>query len=55
MDSEDAIYHSFAHGGLKYIDVVERLQSLGHDPKEAERIASEWADGLEARANNLHE
>lgn len=48
MDSESAILKEFLEGGLAFLDAVERLQSLGYDPKEAEQMVDEWADGAEA-------
>lgn len=50
MDTIQTIYTEFACGELAYIDAIERVQSLGESPKEAERIVSEWADGLEQDA-----
>ena len=47
MDCEEAIYEDFANGDLKYLDAIQRLQGIGYDPKEAERVVSEWADALD--------
>jgi hypothetical protein len=48
MDSEDTIFREFKDYNLKYLDAIERMQAIGHSSIEAERIVSEWADGLEA-------
>lgn len=46
MDTEQTIHDEFANGDLKFLDAVQGLQGLGYDPKEAERVVSEWADAL---------
>lgn len=47
MDSEDAVFQEFVSGDLQSIDAIERLQKLGHQPKDAERLVDEWIEGQE--------
>jgi hypothetical protein len=46
-ESEMKIWAEFMHGGLAFIDAINQLEKLGFDPKEAERMVSEWADSAE--------
>lgn len=43
-DTDQTIFEEFARGDLGLFDAIERLQAIGHEPKEAERIVSEWAE-----------
>lgn len=47
METERTIYEEFAHGGLAYIDAISRLEAIGFEAKDAERMVMEWADALE--------
>jgi hypothetical protein len=49
MDEHD-IHHAFTKGDMFYADAVIRLQRLGYDRNEADRIVSEWADAAEAES-----
>lgn len=47
MDSDQVIYEEFCSQNLGYLAAIERLQAIGTDPKEAERMVSEWAEAME--------
>jgi hypothetical protein len=50
--NEEQVFWLFAHGDLSYLDAIEILQRevAGYDAKEAERVVSKWAEGLETAA-----
>jgi hypothetical protein len=55
MDSEDAVERDFTKGGLSYIGAIERLQGMGIEAKEAERMVGEWADAADAEERDRRE
>lgn len=46
MDSEDAVMRDFLDGELTYLSAIIRLEQLGLDGKDAERLVCEWEDGV---------
>jgi hypothetical protein len=47
MIDEADVQREFLHGPLTFRGAVIALQKMGYDPKEADLIVSEWADGAE--------
>ncbi len=46
-DDEQAVYREFATTPITLLDAIYRLEKLGYEPKEAERIVFEWAEDLD--------
>jgi Holliday junction resolvasome RuvABC DNA-binding subunit len=44
MIDEADVQREFLHGPLTFRGAVIALQKMGYDPKEADRMVSEWAD-----------
>jgi len=55
MIDEADVQREFLHGPLNFRDAVIKLQKIGYDPKEAERVVSEWADDGEHMASDYDE
>lgn len=47
MIDEADVLREFLHGPLTFRGAVIALQKLGYDPKEADQLVSEWANGAE--------
>lgn len=47
MEGEHAIFLDYTMGPLKYLDAIRRLEGIGHDPKDAERLVNEWRELIE--------
>lgn len=54
MDDEQVIFEDFRDHSLTIIEAIERLERCGYSPREAEELAYEWVDGLEAARDSRH-
>ena len=55
MIDEADVMREFLHGPLTFRGAVIALQKMGYDPREAQRVVSEWADVAEPMASDYDE